>query len=280
MAEADGGPRMQFTATSETGEVELIPEARPQINPETASLVQRILRESSVPAVAGLAEAGAQLASAASALPQAQQQAVLQAAGAAAIPAAASAMGTGVQAHAASVADRQALFERRAEQQRPPGTLTQAGGCNSIDDAIGSLRGRYNSTLGTIAAGLGVVVGAITAIPAAIVGAVASAMRALTQAIATGVQTAINLAIGVVTTAATAFNTLLSPITTTLQNVARGISTVTQAVSGEIASVSQILGGAFVAGTRVVPASFACLTPEPVTIPPIARLPAAATPPT
>ncbi len=279
--EGDGAPRTDYGGLSlDTGDAIHSPTPRPQVNPRAAASVAQIQGAISGSPAQPLADATVRLASAAVGLPASMQDQIRQCLGPAAALGGASAMAQQFDAHANVVADRQAEIQRNLQRQRDPAALNNPGGCNSIDDAIGSLRGRYNTPLGAIAGGIGLVVGAIAAVPQAILGAVTGAIQALTSAIAGGVSAVINLAIGAVCTASSALTALLSPVTSLLQGISSAVSTVTSAISREIASVANILGGAFVAGTKIVPASFRCLTPDPYTPPATPATPALGTPPT
>lgn len=261
---AEGDPRLGYGGINvDTGETLDSPAPRPQYNPEFQTLLDRIHSTIQGTPAAPMAAASVQLAAAAQGLPASVQSQIRTCLGPAAVVGGAAAMQQQAQSHADNVADRQAEFERNLRRQRDPASINNPGACNSINDAIGSLRGQYNSFLGTVAGGLGLIVGAIAAVPAAIIGAVTGAIQSLTQAIASGVSSVINLAIGAVCTATSALSALLGPVNSALQAVGQAVSRVTSAITSEIASVASTVSGAFIAGTKVVPASFRCLTPNP-----------------
>lgn len=277
---AEGAPRLGYGGLYvDTGDAVDSPTPRPQYNPDFQSLLDQIRASYQGTPAAPIAAASVQLAAAAQTLPPAQQRQIQSCLGPAGVLGGAAAMQQQAQAHADNVADQQASFERNVRRRRDPASINNPGACNSLNDAIGSLRGQYNSLLGTVAGGLGVIVGAIIAVPAAILGAVTGAIQSLTRAIATGVSAVINLAIGALCTATSALSTLLAPINSVLQSVGQAVSQVASAIGREIANVASTISGAFIAGTRVVPASFRCLTPDPSTLP-ASPLPALGTPPT
>jgi hypothetical protein len=236
-----------ITNNNEPASLEVRREPPPRANPEYESLVRRINNDASQPQVVAVQDAIQAAQDAAAGNPEAQRV-VQQSLGPLQTLSQFGSFGRLLATHLDNIINDGTRIFRAINNFFQPGRAQEPSRCATVGDYIGTIQGRYNSTLGSIASSIGQVVGAIVSIPARIIGALTSAISGLIGAIVGGVSAVVQLAAGVVRSAVGVVTGALGAVSSLLGTIGAGISQVTSAVARETQNITTAVTSGFASG--------------------------------
>jgi hypothetical protein len=239
-----------ITNPARVGDIQVESLPPPQVNPEFEARLRQWQALGNDPAVMAVADPVQQLQRAAAGNPEIQQVVDQTLGGAGGIGALASFgdFGKILAAHRDRIVSDGTRIFRAINEFFQPGRSQEPSRCATVGDFIGTVQGRYNSTLSSITGALGELVGAIVSIPARIIGAFTSAVSGLIGAVVAGIRAPIQLAVGALRGAVGLLTGAIGAANGLISQIGAGISQVTGAVSREAQNITTALTSGFSRG--------------------------------
>lgn len=144
-------------------------------------------------------------------------------------------------AHHDFVTSNASLVTRSLNATVQPDKVNSPNRCSSIGDYLGSLQGKFTSTLSSLFSNLTSFVKGILSVPQQIFSAVNSAIGAVVGAITSGIKSVVGFAVAGLKTAFGAVKTALGPISNLAGKVSSGISSLASGIASEATKIKSAI---------------------------------------